>query len=155
MGHAQTETTKEKIKIAMKGNKNGFKKGQGIWTGKKRSEETKEKIKQSLIGKKLDGKKRRGLGKTRQSIEYRNWQKNLWGKRKREADGTHTYGQWEELKAKYNWTCPACKKKEPEIKLSEDHIVPLSKGGSDNIENIQPLCRSCNCKKLTKTIKFL
>lgn len=70
------------------------------------------------------------------------------------AIGFHTEGEWETLKAQYNWTCPSCKKREPKIKLTEDHIIPLSKGGSNNIENIQPLCRSCNCKKHTKIIKY-
>lgn len=85
---------------------------------------------------------------------FRNWQKNLWSKRKKDADGTHSFEEWEQLKAKYNWTCPACGKREPEIKLTEDHIIPLSRGGSDNIENIQPLCKSCNCRKTTRTIRY-
>lgn len=74
--------------------------------------------------------------------------------RKMNADGFHTLREWETLKAQYNWNCPCCKKQEPEIKLTEDHIVPLIKGGSDNIENIQPLCKSCNSRKHTNIIKY-
>jgi 5-methylcytosine-specific restriction endonuclease McrA len=34
-----------------------------------------------------------------------------------------------------------------EMFLEIDHIKPLSKGGSDNIENKQSLCQKCNNKK--------
>lgn len=68
---------------------------------------------------------------------------------------THTFDEWCLLKIIYNYTCPCCLKSEPEIKLTKDHIIPLSKGGSDSIENIQPLCFSCNASKQDKVIQFL
>lgn len=70
------------------------------------------------------------------------------------ALGSHTHTEWEKLKEEYFYTCLCCKTQEPEITLQQDHIIPISRGGSDNIENIQPLCGTCNRIKKDKTMDF-
>lgn len=74
--------------------------------------------------------------------------------RKRGAEGSHTIQEWFELKKFYGNMCLCCKRTEPKVKLSEDHIIPLSKGGSDYIDNIQPLCVSCNTRKHARVIDY-
>ena len=66
------------------------------------------------------------------------------------ADGSYSLGDWETLKKQYGNKCPHCGRSEPEIKLTRDHIIPLSRGGSNFIENIQPLCGDCNRRKHAK-----
>lgn len=71
--------------------------------------------------------------------------------RLRANGGKHTDLEWYQLCATYGWKCARCGVK---TKLTRDHILPVSKGGSDNIANIQPLCRSCNSSKATKQIRY-
>jgi 5-methylcytosine-specific restriction endonuclease McrA len=68
--------------------------------------------------------------------------------------GIITAAEWRELKKKYNYTCLCCGKREPEIKLTHDHVKPLDLGGENTIENSQPLCGSCNSKKGAKWIDY-
>lgn len=37
-----------------------------------------------------------------------------------------------------------------QAKLEADHKIPLALGGNNWIDNIQPLCRSCNARKGTR-----
>lgn len=73
---------------------------------------------------------------------------------KMQSGGNYTVAEWLSLKIKYDSTCLCCGKSEPEIKLTADHVIPLTKGGTNNIDNIQPLCRSCNSKKYNKIIDY-
>ncbi len=62
--------------------------------------------------------------------------------------------EWNDLCAKYDYRCLGCGKQEPEIKLTADHVLPVTKHGSSNIDTIQPLCKSCNSKKRDKVIDY-
>lgn len=55
-----------------------------------------------------------------------------------------TVEQWEMIKAAYNYRCAYCRKKKP---LTQDHVVPVSKGGAHTASNIVPACQSCNSSK--------
>lgn len=41
----------------------------------------------------------------------------------------------------------ACRSCGVQLDLSIDHIIPLAKGGTDEIENLQTLCLTCNVRK--------
>lgn len=46
-----------------------------------------------------------------------------------------------------NYRCQSCGKATQEGELTVDHIIPLANGGSNDISNLQTLCRSCNSRK--------
>lgn len=70
------------------------------------------------------------------------------------ATGVITVGEWEDLKRQYNFTCLRCGIKEPGIKLSCDHVIPFRKGGTNTIDNIQPLCKPCNSRKWIRVLDY-
>ena len=67
---------------------------------------------------------------------------------------TITYEDWIKLLQKYKFSCVRCHQQEPRIVLVMDHVIPLSKGGSGDISNIQPLCGPCNSSKGNRTTDY-
>jgi hypothetical protein len=58
-----------------------------------------------------------------------------------------TAAQWEEIKIAYSHCCVYCGRQMQ--RLTQDHLTPLSKGGSHTKHNVVPACLSCNSKKKT------
>lgn len=68
-----------------------------------------------------------------------------------ESRGGITKQQWSNIKEKCDNRCLRC---QLTVKLSLDHVIPVSKGGSSSAGNSQPLCKSCNSRKLTSMIDY-
>jgi len=142
-GHKHSIATREKMRLSKLGEKNPMKRP-----------EVREKMR---VARNLKPRQQREISDPIEWKKHRSWVKNKRNrvlKRLISGNLTHSFGEWELLKKQYGFTCPACKLSEPQITLTEDHIIPLSKGGTDKIENIQPLCGSCNRKKYTKIIRY-
>lgn len=84
------------------------------------------------------------------------WQNNR--AKRLDAEGSYTTQEWIALKEQYGNRCLRCHKHQFELDrvLEQDHIIPITKGGTNWITNIQPLCHDCNgmgCKG-TQTIDY-
>ncbi len=60
------------------------------------------------------------------------------------AKEDHQQWEWWRLFMFYGKQCCRCGHRKT---IAKDHIQPVSKGGSNGLGNLQPLCRSCNAKK--------
>lgn len=106
---------------------------------------------------------RRALGLI--DIEAARRSKAAWKKRNPENNQIHlakrraalnniaindfTLAQWRELKAEYNHCCFYCKLSSK--RLTQDHMIPISRGGAHTKANIVPARMTCNCKKNART----
>lgn len=78
---------------------------------------------------------------------------------KKQNGGKHTNSEWKKL-LESTTHCSICHEKWNDIPLrpdkrykfvwTKDHIVPLTKGGQDYIENIQAVCYRCNSAKCNR-----
>ena len=69
---------------------------------------------------------------------------------KKKIKHNYTYIEWMQKKKNTFGVCPRCNKWVGINKLSLDHIIPITKvpeGFTYTINDVQPLCRSCNSSK--------
>ena len=57
---------------------------------------------------------------------------------------SYTAAEWLALVARYGGRCAYCGAIGP---LQADHRIPVARGGTNDIGNILPACRSCNARK--------
>jgi len=62
---------------------------------------------------------------------------------KRSNGGSLSITDWQKLCALSAGRCLKCGREGVEL----DHVIPVALGGSSNVINVQPLCRSCNASK--------
>jgi 5-methylcytosine-specific restriction endonuclease McrA len=68
--------------------------------------------------------------------------------------GRHTKQQWQEMKEFFNHTCLRCYGSSGLANVVKDHIIPLYQGGSNGLDNLQPLCAFCNASKGSENIDW-
>jgi len=81
--------------------------------------------------------------------------KRGWHKRRARLagnGGSYTRSEWRKLCEYYDHRCVCCNHQFQ--RLTVDHVLPLTKGGTNDIQNIQPLCRSCNSRKHDKEADY-
>jgi len=84
------------------------------------------------------------------AVQSRLWRSSRRAKL-RNAGGKFTTDEWLALCDAYGNVCLCCGKAKP---LTVDHAIPLSKGGTNQITNVQPLCFSCNAKKGARSTDY-
>lgn len=107
--------------------------------------------------KKAEYKEKRMKDKKRQArfLFVRREAEKLRRARKK-GGGTFRISEWRKIKKDCGYSCVICGAieeyliAETGIGLTIDHIIPISKGGSNTKENIQPLCMRCNTLKNNK-----
>lgn len=69
--------------------------------------------------------------------------------RKHGAMGRLTGDDWFQVLVSHNFSCAACGRAHGAGKhaLTLDHKYPMSRGGMNSVENIQPLCKECHALK--------
>lgn len=60
------------------------------------------------------------------------------------AEGVCTAADWVEVLAFYGGWCLCCSS---EDEVTQDHVIPLTLGGTHWPDNLQPLCKTCNSAK--------
>lgn len=88
--------------------------------------------------------------------KYSEWDKTN-RVRRAGAPGKFTHAEWLDKLLEFNYHCAYCLNPFTEDKPpTQDHMLPLTRGGTHTADNIVPACVGCNSQKRTRTpLEFL
>lgn len=67
---------------------------------------------------------------------------------------TYTLDDWRDAMLFFRGACSYCGKKQSRrLRLTRDHVVPVSQGGTTTRRDIIPACNSCNSSKADKDME--
>jgi|GEM_PF-3276433 len=78
---------------------------------------------------------------SRRTVEHRRRANELG------ASGSHTTAEWRQRLEDFNHACAYCGKAVTGRQAHKDHIIALSRGGTNDAANLAVACRSCNSRK--------
>lgn len=160
----------EKSKIYQSKNKKKISERMKVYNSKHKEINNKRSKKYHLDN--IDKRKESGREWYKKNKKHANRLSKLWKKNNKKSistynrkrrnllyntTGSHTEKEWQSKKMKYNNCCAYCGINEDILKnkyndkkwhkLTRDHIIPISKDGTDYINNIVPSCITCNSIK--------
>lgn len=79
---------------------------------------------------------------------------NLWSRKRDRMANRIQFNDFQKksVYAKCNGKCAICGKPVKFKKMTIDHITPLSRGGTNDIKNLQLACKRCNSMKSNMTM---
>jgi 5-methylcytosine-specific restriction endonuclease McrA len=63
-----------------------------------------------------------------------------------------TATEWVDNKDYFAHRCGYCPEAGPRVNLAQEHMTPVSRGGTHDLENVIPACKRCNSRKRDKTL---
>ena len=80
--------------------------------------------------------------------------KEIWNSLCKVERGKVTVSVRKKIYERDGYKCKCCGRTDDEVYLEIDHILPISKGGKSQYNNLQTLCEECNSKKGSKFIEY-
>lgn len=122
---------------------------QAYANGRPRTQATKDRRRQRDLDRRAEIRKNEADYRERNADRRRDWEAARRARIRNADIRTVTVNDWRRLCLRYRNRCAYC---DACAVLTQDHIIPLARGGRHAIGNLLPACGSCNSSKNDRLI---